>query len=724
MAIKDLRTLPPGAELEILVTDAIITKSNFGIGYHGWPNDWNTTYPVPFNSPGTWYGGTNASSHADAQNPFGDTNRELLHQYESVKWIRSFYPGARAFYDSSAGAPLSQAVNDRFLDVLDFWYDKGNKLLWNIGVFSAYSQATLAASISGTTMTVTSATGGSPPIPACGLNNGCTKTMSISGIGVTPGTYIVNQITSSESDNASGKRGTYTVSHSQTVPSTTITGVYSLWPGKQIDSLEHEQQVKDYVTALLTSTRTNPNGKGYTIANHPSLGAVEVSNEAVNSDGFPTSYARCCRIVSNLFEYYKPDCKVITLTSVGGVDSYIYNYQMASAASLGAGATDGTSDDGTGKYAIDYGYAAAHHQYRDNCESVSQYNAFVANGDLGGLTINNNRGLAIVERAYNLMGTFNQSAPAIIKNTTYKSHPMWCTETGLVVAEDYAIDGSFLGIAGFRWGSVNREERFANLVRWWLPILLGTSDYETAATATTTLSSGGISGTNSFVVASATGIVKGMKVTGTGIPYRNTYVSDISGTTVTLSHNFNATGTGTYNFYKQCLGVLFGYTGDISGTTRPTTATSGNSSNGTMSNIRVGSGGKIRFTASSSPSRGWIENMSIVITAPAGGWSDLGMAGGDKKRFEVNIIDAPNRYLEIQGSTFTTSPAASVNYTEFQTCHFSFPEELKTLVDTLTLGKNTIGLIWYIGNTSPGIFWHVEGVGTWYTTSTGEVRQW
>jgi len=76
--------------------------------------------------------------------------------------------------------------------------------------------------------------------------------------------------------------------------------------------------------------------------------------------------------------------------------------------------------------------------------------------------------------------------------------------------------------------------------------------------ATTTRASGGASGTNTFVVSSATGIVVGQLVSGTGISSTTwSYVGNVSGTTITLvdafgtAKNFTANATGTYNFYTQ-----------------------------------------------------------------------------------------------------------------------------------------------------------------------------
>ena len=76
-----------------------------------------------------------------------------------------------------------------------------------------------------------------------------------------------------------------------------------------------------------------------------------------------------------------------------------------------------------------------------------------------------------------------------------------------------------------------------------------TSSVAAVATPTLTATAGfGVAGFNQFVVNSATSIVIGQLVTGTGIP-TNTYVTSIASTTITLSNNFIADGSGTYNFF-------------------------------------------------------------------------------------------------------------------------------------------------------------------------------
>jgi hypothetical protein len=76
-----------------------------------------------------------------------------------------------------------------------------------------------------------------------------------------------------------------------------------------------------------------------------------------------------------------------------------------------------------------------------------------------------------------------------------------------------------------------------------------TSSVAAVVSPTLTATAGyGVAGFNQFVVSSATSIANGQLVTGTGIP-TNTYVTSIASTTITLSNNFVADGSGTYNFY-------------------------------------------------------------------------------------------------------------------------------------------------------------------------------
>jgi len=69
------------------------------------------------------------------------------------------------------------------------------------------------------------------------------------------------------------------------------------------------------------------------------------------------------------------------------------------------------------------------------------------------------------------------------------------------------------------------------------------------ATASPTYSSGGAPAATTFVVNSASNIIIGQLITGTGLP-QGTYVTNLSSTTVTVSNAFTVQAVGTYNFYN------------------------------------------------------------------------------------------------------------------------------------------------------------------------------
>ena len=68
------------------------------------------------------------------------------------------------------------------------------------------------------------------------------------------------------------------------------------------------------------------------------------------------------------------------------------------------------------------------------------------------------------------------------------------------------------------------------------------------ANAVATVSSGGTINTAVFTANSTTNIAVSQLVVGTGVP-NSTYVSEVNGNVVTLTQNFTANASGTYNFY-------------------------------------------------------------------------------------------------------------------------------------------------------------------------------
>ena len=146
-----------------------------------------------------------------------------------------------------------------------------------------------------------------------------------------------------------------------------------------------------------------------------------------------------------------------------------------------------------------------------------------------------------------------------------------------------------------------------------------TSSVAAAASPTLTATAGfGVAGFNQFVVSSAASIANGQLVTGTGIP-NNTYVTSIASTTITLSNNFVADGSGTYNFYAAggagtyyitpattaaiAGGTTFSglsYTLSVSHNITQTNTIYGNSLTGYITAFVGGSGGAGTYTVSTS----------------------------------------------------------------------------------------------------------------------------
>lgn len=143
---------------------------------------------------------------------------------------------------------------------------------------------------------------------------------------------------------------------------------------------------------------------------------------------------------------------------------------------------------------------------------------------------------------------------------------------------------------------------------------------------------------------------------------------------------------------------------------------------GILEHITSGTDGRIRFTPSSMPQKGWLENMTIVITGPNGGWPDLGLDQGEKKRFEVSLVS--DEVLELQNTSFTAPPNTLPSYTEYQLYHSPYPEEFKEYIDLLKSGLVSFGWINYPKEKYPGVYISVKGIGSWYTTAEGVFKEW
>jgi hypothetical protein len=168
-----------------------------------------------------------------------------------------------------------------------------------------------------------------------------------------------------------------------------------------------------------------------------------------------------------------------------------------------------------------------------------------------------------------------------------------------------------------------------------------TSSVAAVATPTLTATAGfGVAGFNQFVVNSATNIANGQLVTGTGIP-TNTYVTSIASTTITLSNNFVADGSGTYSFFTP------GGAGTYYITPSTTAAIAGGTSFSGLS-YTLNTSHNITQTSTI-----YGDSLTGYITAFLGGTGGAGT-------YTVSTSFAPTGTLAISGVNYQTNTALAV----------------------------------------------------------------
>ena len=171
-----------------------------------------------------------------------------------------------------------------------------------------------------------------------------------------------------------------------------------------------------------------------------------------------------------------------------------------------------------------------------------------------------------------------------------------------------------------------------------------TSSVAAVASPTLTATAGfGVAGFNQFVVSSASSIANGQLVTGTGIP-TNTYVTSVASTTITLSNNFVADGSGTYNFYAPGAAGTYYIT---PATTAPVAG--GNTFNG------------LSYTLSTS--HNITQTSTIFGNSLTGYITAFGSGTGGAGNYTVSTSFAPTGNLAISGVNYQTNQAFAVSAT-------------------------------------------------------------
>lgn len=450
MASVDVRTLPPGAE--ILVSEMAITRANMCGNYIAFPFYWNTTgFNLALNGD---YSADNGATYGRA------STMELMDTWKCCSQMRSFYPTATMLYSQTLG--IGGTTMGNFLRLLDFWNSKtnddGNPLTIN-WVMALYSGQ-----------------GASQAIWAGYSQDAAAGEQAI----VDYLEAIFGSYASTSANNVATGAQTFTVATNLLPTSANFVKIYQT------------SNPANYIFASVTSYNSGTgalvvNGlsvggsgsgvtdwsikycspNGYTLAEHPALATVEISNEQIKNTSVGPAFARAARIVTKLLALYKPAVSII-LGSCANGSQYFKTVLAASAVSLYAHATNG--DDGTGKQASDYaGSAIAYHPYQATAfNTAAGHDAAIANNAYISNTILGSAG--VVFGALEMLCKYTPTSNLYIGSVDPNTIPVHITETGCIGLVTNVNSG------GWAWFMSSQADRFANLLRWAVTQMFFTRD--------------------------------------------------------------------------------------------------------------------------------------------------------------------------------------------------------------------------------------------------------
>lgn len=417
---QNARTYPPGT---IIVQDRVtLTKDNIGTIVARWPFHWDLY---------SWnYGPLDYSaSYPQGRAHFFDFETVL----GAIGWVRLFNPFATMLWSTSSG--LGTTALAAHLKTLDIFYARGIKCMWIMSVVN--------------------------DIAAWAISKAYNENSSI----VKNGANYYRCMTSGTSAGAGGPTGTGSgIADGSCTWDYVGTEAVNAWGDSIISGTTHEQRVKDFLVALLTSGLKSP--LGYTLANHPGLSAIEMSNEMATTDA--AAIARTMRIVRKTFEQYRTQPTVYLGPNLEGSNraTPVRDWISASAVSLGGISAGSPADDGTGKIGLDYFDIWSQHDY----SSIDTKTAVAAAGNS---VSNTQQGVRYGAALAHTLMTYWYGPSAAAGGKWHNSvspyfPPVWMTEgdiSGSEVAE--ASDG-------FMWGQLSPDARKALFLRWALPALFST----------------------------------------------------------------------------------------------------------------------------------------------------------------------------------------------------------------------------------------------------------
>jgi len=493
MATKNLRSLPPNSE--ILFEDVTVTDQHVGCAY--------LTYPASFDIS-TWYNVFNNGAKFKYSTPWGNVKAELLDQWYYSGFTRSHHPTPKNFYDPATGRIGSKTMAD-WLYILDFWYNQLNvngnriKMMWVIALYEkeatkqiwiGYAQDTAAGedailgycnALFGAYTSTTSATIGTGSVSVT-MNTGQLLT-SLNYVKLfrtsDPTKWMWGQVTSYDTGT-----GALVVN----ITNTNGTGTFTDW------SIQ-------YCSAL-----------GFTLAEHPTLARVEISNERWidgASAAHTSAYARACRIVSKIFKKYKPTIQIQGDSSDQGKFSFA-SYMMGDAVSISGNAADG--DLGTGMQACDYVDGQNQNNYTFNIGTVALHNKAIADNMYPHFYtryINRDK----MEAGFDVLTKYNVASKMHPLHASYNSKTR---ESMVICMGETSMLGASTEIspsAGFwAYWLAGEEEAFENLIRDYLPKILYCATHGGTAHMYVCDGAGGAVGTQGAISKTSVGAHSGGQV--------------------------------------------------------------------------------------------------------------------------------------------------------------------------------------------------------------------
>jgi hypothetical protein len=467
-----MNTFPPGT---ILVAKNVqLGRSNFGCHFNNWPFSYTQgsgaayTYNEHIEGNYTVWLGDSVSS------TFFDSEQALA----KVGWIRSFKPKFRQLFDVS-GSTVGAITLADFLRYLDWAYARGVKVLWIPELFDRNTAGTTHQLYSGTTTY--------PRIGFAGdIIQVSSTTVTVDSTASPGAAGILHGILNNEHRLISFD-GSPRVDYRQITVLSTSQFTFEYDTGGLSNSLNvywtnpvAEAKFRDDLVSLFTNSTVSP-VYGFTLINHPALGAIEPVNE-MTSRPYWAWMGPYVRLLAQALTRYRnpaldpvivlsPNLEGIVSSDTAGAMHWLY-------APAGTGNSDSPvriqnadlsyMESGAGKRLIDYISVWSHHVYGDIVYAKLANNANTAfTRAQGNIRQGGFLRAVMAHYWYGPSGVGSGESWKVGSRTVPPA--VWDTEGDL---DDMEVEQN----GYFIWGKLPLEERKVNYLKFMIGRMLGTAD--------------------------------------------------------------------------------------------------------------------------------------------------------------------------------------------------------------------------------------------------------